>query len=63
MQDEARFCGRYMAFLLVVFALMDGIVGYEGLFADFEALMDRRVGYTKRTMHGMGIAFSYCMLV
>lgn len=52
-----------MAFWLVEFALMDGIVGYDGLFADFEALMDRRVGYMKRTMHGMDMAFSYCMLV
>lgn len=25
--------------------------------------MDRKVEYIKRTMHGMDIAFSYCMLV
>lgn len=52
-----------MALWLVGLALLDGTVGYDGLFADFEALMDRRVEYMEWTMHGMDTAISCYMLV
>lgn len=34
-----------------------------GFLAGFEALMDMRVEYMERTMHGMDVAISYWMLV
>lgn len=34
-----------------------------GFLAGFAALMDRRVEYMKRTMHGMDVAISSWMLV